>query len=122
DEINIARGWVGGGRNIDGIHRPARLEADLAAVQLARNEDDRINAFARPFDEPDLTKGRTLLGEYRLENLLGALVDGADDPHVIEERIPVEDDAPADQIGGERANERDADQCKDKPDARDGEG
>ena len=96
---------------------PGRLVGDLHARRL-RDQHDRPHARRGKFDQADPAKARSGAREQRLEHLLQAAIDRAHHRHPPEQPLAEIDQRPPDQIGGEKAQQRQRDHGDDQPGAR----
>ena len=96
---------------------PGKAGRDLHARRL-RDQDDRPHARRGKFDQADPAEARALAREQRLEHLLQAAIDRAHHRHAAEQPFAEIDQRPADQVGGEEAQQRQRDHGDDQPRAR----
>ena len=94
-----------------------QLVGDLHARRL-RDQHDRPHAGRRKFDQADAAEARSLPRKQRLEHLLQAAIDRAHHRHPPEQPFAEIDQRPADQVGGEEAEQRQRDHRDDQPRAR----
>ena len=92
---------------------PGRLAGDLHARRL-RDQHDRPHAGRGKFDQADPAEARSLAREQRLEHLLQAAIDRAHHRHAAEQPFAEIDQRPADQVGGEEAEQRQRDHGDDQ--------
>ena len=103
------------GRNVLGVRQPRR---DVGACGI-RQEDQRPHAGRGKLDEADPAEARAALGKQRLEDLLEALVDRPHDRHAVEDVLPDLDEFAADEIRGQKTEQRQCNERDDEPEAWD---
>ena len=104
---------VGGDRAEHGDRLAFALGDSASLISLSASggdEDQRPDALARIFDQPDLAEQSSRLCEHGLEDLLQAAVDIAHQRHPAQQRSPRPTMRAADDVGGEEADQRHQDQ------------
>ena len=105
DEAEEAGGGVGGHRDEDRDEVVADALGDLA-VDAGGHEGDGPGALARVLDEAGALEGVAGVGEEGFGDLLQAVVDRSYDGGAAEDGLAELQDLAADQVLGQRADER----------------
>ena len=100
----VAAGRVGRRRHVD-ADVLARKVVDDGLGRRAGQERDRPAAGTRELDQQRLAEGGALVGEHGVADLLDRRVDRLDEGDAAEQAFPHQDEALAEEVGGEDARD-----------------
>ena len=100
------------------LRRFRREEALDRRARLGRDEHHRPGSF-RELDQTDFPERGPRLGEDGREDLLERLVDAANHGHPVEQVLAEPHERASDEVGREEADQRQADEGDDQPEAGD---